>query len=69
MNEEDAVEFVQNLKDIRDEIIVLLNQANEIISAYDYGLKVSKEVYDLRRLNSDIEIIEKKEGLENDKKA
>jgi len=61
MNEEDAVEFVQNLKDIRDEIVGLLNQANEIVSKYENGLKV--EDYSLSYLFSDIRNIERKEGL------
>jgi len=65
MEKEEAIELVQNLKDIRDEIIALLNQANQIVEKYDKGTWVRGVcgVYDLHYLNSDIRNIERKEGL------
>ena len=63
MQKEDAIELVQNLKDIREEIVGLLDEANGIVSEYDEALKIRMEIYDLHHLNSDIDVIEKKEGL------
>jgi len=61
MEKEDAIELVQNLKNIRDEIVGLLNQANEIVSKYENGVKVVN--YNLNYLESDIRNIERREGL------
>jgi len=63
MEKEDAIELVQNLKDIRDEIVGLLNQANEIIMKSEKSYWDKSAEYDLSHLNSDIRNIEREEGL------